>query len=396
MKLLAAALLTLAAGARAEGPPVWGGSLEAFPRFERRSAAVPEPRPVPLWSVLRLVAREPGDQAHVDRIAAAMLRSPLARELAAELASYGRGAVVLFDERLDGRAGDDGALDGTLGSFNGERGLLVRLTPLYREPARESAAAGTLAHELLGHGLRHLRMGPDAGRLGLKRHAADETLARLIGATVMMELGDFDRAPSVRALAAGRARVEERRSLDATSYRFDLTSEQMRDALGAYRGRLAALRAELAVAEKTLGSLDFYAAAAEHFVSAHGEPPSVFTSALAQLGALRETTRADAERYARSVYLLEGVVQLAEAGRLDPAPAQLARDAEHPIIADTERRVERLLPRALALAGPAPSAPARPAGPNEIDQVIGERIKSDLDVHHEFWRETAQRLGLRR
>lgn len=387
--LLPAALLLLAAGARAETPAVFGGALEGFPRFERRQAASPETRHALLPPRLRLVAADPSQQADMDRVAAAMMRSPLARELAAELVVQDRAFTVLFDERLGGRVvGDD--IDGTHGSFSPEKGFLVRLAAPLRDQSRESAAAGTLAHELLGHGLRYLRLGPDARRKSDK-HAGDETLARLIGATVRMELGDFAEAPAVRALAADLAAAEEGRSRAVRSYLFDLSAEQMRDATGAYRRRLTALRGELADARGTLPSLGLYEAAVEHFVSAHSEPASAFAEERAELDAAREATEREAARLERAVYLLEGVVGLAESGGLDPSPAELARRASHPIVLDTERRVESLLPRALALAGAPPRAvPAAVRAPGLTR--LGERIKADLETHAAFWRETAERL----
>lgn len=378
--LLAAAPLSSDAAA-SEGLPDPGLVLAEL-QARRPAAFAPASR--------ALLLASPADRADVDALWARIQLSPLGRELSAAFVARGRPVLVVF-EKMDTTV-HGGELDGPRAWSEFESSpFAVVLSDVLREPRWRDEGAGTLAHELLGHVDRYQALPPGLSTSTYHLYAGDETYASLVGWTVSLELGARGSEAQALEMASGRASVESRRRFTTLAYAQALSLAEMSAPAEAY----AARRDDAARERKAIANnADFYAfmnAAADHFVSVHGEDPSRYAAMRAGLEAGRATLARSDERFKDAESWLG---RLAEGG---PEGETLRAAAGHPFFADVEGRIAALSARVRALPRPPAPAVAAPsaAASSGVDQnELLSMMKRDVPVHPDFW--AAASAGLRR
>jgi hypothetical protein len=343
-----------------------------------------------------LLLAAPADRADVDALWARIQDSALGRELSIGFVARGRRVRVVFEEMGTKARGED--LDGPRGWSDFESDtFVVHVSALLRAPRWRDEGAGTFAHELLGHCDRYQAVPPDLSTATYHLYAGDETYASLVGYAVSLELGSHGSAEPALALAEGRAAVESKRRFVNLAYAQALSLSELFSADQAYASRRDdAARARVESAG-IIALNELMAAAADHFITVHGEHPGRYAALRASLESKRailldaKTRHEDAESY------LTGLADRYAAGT--PETAGLRAAASNPFLADVETRIAALSSRVRVLAARAapPSGPAIAGASTDaaadVDQdELLSKLKSDVSVHPEFWKAATSHL----
>lgn len=349
----------------------------------RPAAFAPASRP--------LLLADPADRADVDALWARIQDSPLGRELSAAFTARGRPVRVVFED-MKTTVSEDG-LDGQKGRSDFEsKTFVVGLSTLLRDPRWRDEGAGTLAHELLGHCDRYQALPPGLSTSTYHLYAGDETYASLVGWIVTLELGSRAHASEALAMAEGRAAIESNRRFLNLAYAQALSLREMSAPAGAY----AARRDDAARARKdnagNIALLEFMAAAADHFVAAHGEDPTRYAALRASLETKRATLAASDSRFENAESWLGRLADRHAEGGSETSALRAA--ASHPYFADVERLIAALSARVRAVARrpEAAAAPSAEASSDVGQDELLSKMKSDAAVHRDFWSAAAARL----
>lgn len=175
-----------------------------------------------------------GDQKRADllkkSLAGMVDKSPTARELAGRWVDEGLKGEVKFEEMQSTKyKGADGKDD-----FYGVMGFArpwtdpieVRLNDKYVETGRDFR--GTLAHELLGHGLEHGVAKKKGNDFSYGLYRGDETAALLVGARVEQELGLKVRNSRVSSYLRDPEAYYEQNMFLAPAYAVGLSLDEMK------------------------------------------------------------------------------------------------------------------------------------------------------------------------
>ncbi|HVE13624.1 MAG TPA: hypothetical protein VNI01_09540, partial [Elusimicrobiota bacterium] len=237
-------------------------------------------------ALMRYTGSEEDGRALV-AIATKMLESPTARRYAREFVR--RGETVTF--RLEDMAGSVVQEENGRRSFTGTRGytyttrepMEVALNRhfLTTDPSHEHAA-GTMAHELLGHGLRGAQAKEKNVSEAWGRYINDETNARLVGWVVRGELGG--RLDDGYMWSYLRDPNEYYRSIETGSeyYAGTLQAADMGDPVPVYRRRIAVIQEKKRSYEAWRTALQADQAAIAHFTGAQHNVPARRFSVVSQ------------------------------------------------------------------------------------------------------------------
>ncbi|MFA7009439.1 MAG: hypothetical protein WC204_11330 [Elusimicrobiales bacterium] len=317
----------------------------------------------------------PAEKAALEAMILRMMDSPTAREAAAQFINAGVTAEISFEDfpgsaiaTVDGRK----TFFGTLGhTMSGKDPPEVLLNKLFMQYDRDKGAS-TLAHEMLGHVLGRKKAG--GAMYGSYLYSMlNEENASIIGWLTASELGaepndeiwDYTQDPDNYI-----------RSLTELSpvYAVNLTRDEMREPMSAYKRRLADTETHLAELKKQSGVYAKDAEYIDHFITAHKMDPAAFRTISDELkGALADLP----EQQKLSMDIIQALREIIAYFSSESGKGFLSRfpkDADSPYFRQvaagiTERRakLKKMLPVGTQIGSSAPPDP----GQLTWEQLIG-------------------------
>jgi hypothetical protein len=311
-----------------------------------------------------------------------MLESPAARPLARRLVAEGaevRLSVARLADTNFVAAADRSSFAGTMAATSYARGYtkIVFNEAALRMSLDPRTAAGTLAHELLGHALET----HEAERQGLSQayglFRENEMGATLLGWLVSAQLGRVPRFSDLERWLADPERQYEEDIYLGAGHALELSRAQMRDPVAAYVERLERIRRRRAFWEAERAGIGRQLAAIGRIAAASGRSAKDFDFVRARL-----ESRFSVE-IPRELALCDGglksVGEALRAVRGRRLRRKLISAADDPRMGRWEKQVQERAAALRKLVGPAPGPEPSPAPPEgQVSEAeFVEMLKAD-------------------
>lgn len=243
-------------------------------------------------------------------------------------------------------------------------------------PARDlrQNLAGTIGHELLGHGLWLGRSIRDDILLAYVHHESDENHATLLGWNIEHELdGRFQNGGAWNYLADPAHSLKMQKIL-LPGYAKTFSQEQMNDPVGTLRERLSLAEKQVELARANLTAQKTWLPVLEYFSSGHGIPSERFAT-------LRQELADMVREHEHGVAVAEAVRDeiTAMIGRLEAEPhgesaRYLQEAARRPLFARLNADVARLSASLRERVESSPMIPAHQPPPRPAGQISWDEL----------------------
>ena len=338
---------------------------------------------------------DPRQAAELDAAVNRLLESPTARTIAEEFIAQGKKVRVSFEPvenskviELNGKkiiraSGGSTASDGDK--------IHVRLNKDYLGTDADFIAAelpSTLGHELLGHGLEHIK----ARKAGVDdtygAYHSNEANAGLVGWIVDAERGVPLNDGHMWSYLRDPEEYHRGLKTNMAYYAGTFSTEEMERVVPVLSERLANAKKELARQPQLTAQEKAWLPIIDHFVSVHGIKSASFTSEREAIASYIDDTAPS--RQARLQEIIAYVQSHMDWYKTKDGAKDIARmkaDAKKPFFAEVERAADARRTHLKTLTDGRPQAESfTPPPPGQIERAeLQEMYQKDKKEHPEHW-----------
>lgn len=350
-----------------------------------------------LRASLDITPGRPGEAAAMNEVLENLVNTPTGRELAVEFIASGARAVVEFGDVANSTTGVENgrrillASGGHTSSWEKPPRVVLNRHYLDTDPDyRRIRMAGTLGHELFGHGFEEQRASSSGVSFNSVYHyRGDEAGAGLIGWLVEAEMGGrLSNGHMWNYLADPEKYHAELKTTDAY-YSTTFSTAELRSPVAALEARVAAAEKDRVKTQEYAESMLGMRRAIEHFVAVHGMNQEDFSSLSDDIDSGLLWSKNHLASLDKIKAWLTAVITKWKSPEAAPLLAELAAAANSTYMRQAEDRLAARADRLRGLVGGREREPSIPPIPGKLTwSDLNGLIEKDRNDNPTHWENT--------